>query len=241
MNRLVMMVLKNIHIVPGAWFKLCHYGKYTEKYPEQEKWDHIKFIMGRALAAGNVDLKVTGLENIPAAGSGGFMMYANHQGLFDVVAIAGTCPTPLGIAYKKELANVPVLKQIFQCTKSFALDREDVRQSLTVIQAITREVEEGRNYIIFPEGTRSRKGNVMGDFHGGSFRCAVKAKCPIIPIAFVDSFKVLDQKGSKRIPAQIHYLKPIAYEEYQGMKAAEVAALVKARIQQAIDENREEK
>ena len=241
MNRLVMMVLKNIHIVPGAWFKLCHYGKHTEKYPEQEKWDHIKFIMGRALAAGNVDLKVTGLENIPAAGSGGFMMYANHQGMFDVVAIAGTCPTPLGIAYKKELANVPVLKQIFQCTKSFALDREDVRQSLTVIQAITREVEEGRNYIIFPEGTRSRKGNVMGDFHGGSFRCAVKAKCPIIPIAFVDSFKVLDQKGSKRLPVQIHYLKPIAYEEYQGMKAAEVAALVKARIQQAIDENREEK
>ena len=237
MNRFVMMVLKNIHIVPGAWFKLCHYGKYTEKYPEQEKWDHIKFIMGRALAAGNVDLKVTGLENIPAAGSGGFMMYANHQGLFDVVAIAGTCPTPLGIAYKKELANVPVLKQIFQCTKSFALDREDVRQSLTVIQAITREVEEGRNYIIFPEGTRSKNGNVMGDFHGGSFRCAVKAKCPIIPIAFVDSFKVLDQKGSKRISAQIHYLKPIAYEEYQGMKAAEVAALVKARIQQAIDEN----
>jgi 1-acyl-sn-glycerol-3-phosphate acyltransferase len=161
--------------------------------------------------------------------------------LFDVVAIAGTCPTPLGIAYKKELVNVPVLKQIFQCTKSFALDREDVRQSLTVIQAITREVEEGRNYIIFPEGTRSKNGNVMVDFHGGSFRCAVKAKCPIIPIAFVDSFKVLDQKGSKRISAQIHYLKPIAYEEYQGMKAAEVAALVKARIQQAIDENLEEK
>ena len=241
MNRFVMMVLKNIHIVPGAWFKLCHYGKYTEKYPEQEKWDHIKFIMGRALAAGNVDLKVTGLENIPAAGSGGFMMYANHQGMFDVVAIAGTCPTPLGIAYKKELANVPVLKQIFQCTKSFALDREDVRQSLTVIQAITKEVEEGRNYIIFPEGTRSKNGNVMGEFHGGSFRCAVKAKCPIIPIAFVDSFKVLDQKGSKRISAQIHYLKSIAYEEYQGMKAAEVAALVKARIQQAIDENLEEK
>ena len=52
---------------------------------------------------------------------------------------------------------------------------------------------------------------------------------------------MLDQKGSKRLSVQIHYLKPIAYEEYQGMKAAEVAALVKARIQQAIDENLEEK
>jgi 1-acyl-sn-glycerol-3-phosphate acyltransferase len=241
MNRLVMMVLKNIHIVPGAWFKLCHYAKYTEKYPEQEKWDHIHFIMGRALASGNIDLTVTGLENIPAADQGGFMMYANHQGLFDVVALAGTCTTPLSIAYKKELANVPLLKQIFQCTKSFAMDREDVRQSLTVIQSIIQELEKGRNYVIFPEGTRSKNGNTMGEFHGGSFRCAVKAKCPIIPIAFVDSFKVLDQKGSKRLSVQIHYLKPIAYEEYQGMKAAEVAALVKARIQQAIDENLEEK
>ena len=241
MNRLVMMVLKNIHIVPGAWFKLCHYAKYTEKYPEQEKWDHIHFIMGRALASGNIDLTVTGLENIPAADQGGFMMYANHQGLFDVVALAGTCTTPLSIAYKKELANVPLLKQIFQCTKSFAMDREDVRQSLTVIQSIIQELEKGRNYVIFPEGTRSKNGNTMGEFHGGSFRCAVKAKCPIIPIAFVDSFKVLDQKGSKRLSVQIHYLKPIAYEEYQGMKAAEVAALVKARVQQAIDENLEEK
>ena len=241
MNRLLMMVLKNIHIVPGAWFKLCHYAKYTEKYPEQEKWDHIHFIMGRALASGNIDLTVTGLENIPAADQGGFMMYANHQGLFDVVALAGTCTTPLSIAYKKELANVPLLKQIFQCTKSFAIDREDVRQSLTVIQSIIQELEKGRNYVIFPEGTRSKNGNTMGEFHGGSFRCAVKAKCPIIPIAFVDSFKVLDQKGSKRLSVQIHYLKPIAYEEYQGMKAAEVAALVKARIQQAIDENLEEK
>ena len=241
MNRLVMMVLKNIHIVPGAWFKLCHYAKYTEKYPEQEKWDHIHFIMGRALASGNIDLTVTGLENIPAADQGGFMMYANHQGLFDVVALAGTCTTPLSIAYKKELANVPLLKQIFQCTKSFAMDREDVRQSLTVIQSIIQELEKGRNYVIFPEGTRSKNGNTMGEFHGGSFRCAVKAKCPIIPIAFVDSFKVLDQKGSNRLSVQIHYLKPIAYEEYQGMKAAEVAALVKERIQQAIDENLEEK
>ena len=236
MNRLVMMVLKNIHIVPGAWFKLCHYGKHTEKYPEQEKWDHIKFIMGRALASANVDMKVTGLENIPAAGSGGFMMYANHQGLFDVVAIAGTCPTPLGIAYKKELANVPVLKQIFQCTKSFALDREDVRQSLTVIQAITKEVEEGRNYIIFPEGTRSKNGNVMGEFHGGSFRCATKSKCPVLPIALIDSYKVLDQKGSGPVKMQLHYLPVIAYEEYKDMKPAELAELVRTRIEAKIRE-----
>ena len=77
----------------------------------------------------------------------------------------------------------------------------------------------------------------MGEFHGGSFRCAVKAKCPSVPVAMIDSFRVLDQKGSDPVQVQIHYLDPIPYEDYAGMKATEVAALVKGRIQAAIDAN----
>ena len=75
----------------------------------------------------------------------------------------------------------------------------------------------------------------MGEFHGGSFRCALKAKCPILPIAFVDSFKVLDQKGSKPLAMQIHYLPPISYEEYKDLKTIELAELVKSRIREVID------
>ena len=165
------------------------------------------------------------------------MMYANHQGMFDVIAIGATCDNPMAAVMKKELKDVPVLKQVMQCTHSFAMDREDVRQSLTVIQNVTKEVQKGRNFLIFPEGTRSKNGNQMGEFHGGSFRCALKAKCPIVPIAFIDSFRVLDEKGSKPVSMQMHILKPIRYEEYQDMKTVELAALVKSRIQQAIDEN----
>lgn len=234
MNRLALMLLRNIHRVPGLYGKLCHYAKHTDEYPELEKWQHIQKIMQYAVKGGNIDLQVFGKENIPQ--ENGFMLYGNHQGLFDVLAIASTCDAPLGIAYKKELANTPLLKQIYACTKSFAMDREDVRQSLTVIQAITQEVKNGRNYVIFPEGTRSKKGNQMLDFHGGSFRCAIKAKCPVIPMAFIDSFKVLDQKGSQKVTVQLHYLEPISYEEYKDMKASELAALVKARIQAAIDQ-----
>ena len=237
MNRLALMVLKNILAVPGLYAKLCNYANNVGKYPEQESWDHIAKIMNRAIKAGNVDLVVTGLENIPTPADGGFMMYGNHQGLFDVVAISATCPTPLGAVLKKELKDVPLVKQIVACTGSFPMDREDVRQSLEVIKAVTAEVQNGRGYLIFPEGTRSKNGNVMGEFHGGSFRCAVKAKCPIVPVVVVDCFKVLDQKGSKPVRVQLHYLKPIAYEEFAGMKAAEVAALVKERIQECLDAN----
>ena len=233
MNRLALMILRNLWKIPTAYGKLCHYAKHTDKYPELQKWQHIQYVMGLAVAAGNVDLQVFGKENIPK--ENGFMLYGNHQGLFDVLAIASSCDAPLGIAYKKELKDVPLLKQIFACTKSFAMDREDVRQSLTVIQAVTAEVQKGRNYVIFPEGTRSKLGNQMLEFHGGSFRCAIKAKCPVIPMAFINSFKVLDEKGSHPVTVQLHYLEPIPYAEYKDMKAAELAALVKARIQTAID------
>ena len=235
MNRLARMVLKNLHVLPGAYSKLCRYAKAPEKYPEKEMWAHIAYIMERAIAGGNVQLQVTGLENLNH--DRGFMLYGNHQGMFDVVAIAATCPAPLGCAYKKELKDAPLLKQIYACTKSFAMDREDARQSLQVIQAITEEVKKGRNYLIFPEGTRSRKGNEMLAFHGGSFRCAIKAKCPVVPIAFIDSFKVLDEKGSRRVKVQIHYLDPIYPEEFEGMKAAQLADLVKERIEHCIMQN----
>ena len=234
MNRIVTMVLKNLPVVPGAWFKLCRYAKHTDEYPEVEKWRHIQFILDKAITGGNIDLEVTGLENIPA--ENGFMMYANHQGMFDVLAIAATCDNPLGAVLKKELYDIPFLHQIAICTKSFAMDREDVRQSLTVIQNVTEEVKNGRSYLIFPEGTRSKLGNTMLEFHGGSFRCATKSKCTIVPIALVDSYKVLAQKGSAPVKVQLHYLKPIPYEEYAGLKPAEVAALVKQRIQEKIDE-----
>ena len=61
-------------------------------------------------------------------------------------------------------------------------------------------------------------------------RCALKAKCPIVPMAFIDSFRVLDEKGSDRVAVQLHYLPVIEYEEFKDMKTVELAALVKERI-----------
>lgn len=234
MNRIVLMVLRNLLAVPGAYWKLCRYAKHTDKYPEEEKYRHIQYIMNRAIESGNIDLKVYGKENIPK--ENGFLMYANHQGLFDIMAIAATCDQPLGAVMKKELAEIPFLKQVKDCTKSFAMDRENLKQSMEVIINVIKEVKNGRNYLIFPEGTRSKLGNKLLDFHSGSFKCALKTKAPVVPVTFIDSFKVLDEKGCKPVALQIHYLEPIYYEEYKDLKTGELAALVKSRIQAVLDE-----
>ena len=124
MNRLVMMVLKNFFIVPGAYAKLCRYAKHTDDYPEAEKYGHIRYILERAVAAGRVDIRAYGQENIPE--EGGFLLYGNHQCLFDVIAVVCTCDIPLGAVFKKELSNIPLLREIVACTRSFALDRDQV-------------------------------------------------------------------------------------------------------------------
>ena len=235
MNRIALMVLKNTFALPGLWTKLCQHAKNPDNYPEIERWRHIQKIMKAAIKAGNVELIVTGKENIPD--KDGLLLVANHQGLFDVVGLVTAWDRILCCVYKHELKDLPLIKQIAASTKSYAMDRDDVRQSLTVIQGCTEQLKNGRNVLIFPEGTRSKNGNVMGDWHGGSFKCAVKAKADILPFCVIDTHKVLDQKGSKPISCQLHYLKPIPYEEYAGMKTTEIAAMVKERIQACIDKN----
>ena len=235
MNRIALMVLKNTFALPGLWTKLCAHAKDPDSYPEIDRWMHIQKIMKAALKAGNVDLVVTGRENIPD--KDGLLLVANHQGLFDVVALVTAWDKILCAVYKIELKDVPLVKQTAASTKSYAMDRDDVRQSLTVIQGCTEQLKANRNVLIFPEGTRSKNGNVMGEWHGGSFKCAVKAKADILPFCVIDTYKVLDQKGSKPITCQLHFLKPIPYEEYAGMKTTEIAAMVKERIQACIDAN----
>ena len=237
MNRIALMVFRNILKVPAAYSKICRYAKNPEKYTEKEMYSHIQYILREAIKGGNVNVNVFGEENIPE--ENGFLLVSNHQGMFDVLAIVANCDNPMGGVYKIELDNkgrgIPLIKEIIRCTNSFPMDRNDVRQSLAVIQNVTEELKKGRNYLIFPEGTRSKNGNVMGEFHGGSFRCAVKAKAPILPIAVIDCHRILDEKGSKPMTCQVHFLKPICYEEYKDLKTPDLAALVKSRIQETID------
>jgi len=235
MNRLALMILRNLWRVPGAYIKLCRYAKHTDEYPEAEKYAHIQYIFKRAILGGNIDLQVFGEENIPS--EDGYIMYSNHQGLFDIMAIAAACDRPWGAILKKELYKIPFLTQVVDCTKSFPMDRSDIKQSMQVIKATTEEVKGGRNYLIFPEGTRSKNKNNMIEFHSGSFKCATKSHCPILPIALLNSYKVLDEKGSKPVNVQVHFLKPIYFEEYQGLNTAELAQMVRSRIEETIKAN----
>lgn len=235
MKRIILMVFKNIFLVPYMWIKLCYHASHVDKYSEEEHYKMLQFITNHANKGGNVHIDAHGLENIPK--KDGFMFFPNHQGLYDVLAIVDVCPHPFSVVAKKEVANVQFLKQVFACMRAYMLDRDDVRQAMQVIINVTNEVKKGRNYLIFAEGTRSRNGNEVQAFKGGSFKAATKAKCPIVPVALIDSFKPFDSNTITPVTVQVHFLKPLQYDEYKDMTTSEIAALVKERIQQTIYEN----
>lgn len=233
MKRILMMVLRNLLIVPFGWIRLCYRASHVDKYSEDDMYRFLKWIDSHANKGGNVHIDAHGVENIPE--KSGFIFFPNHQGLYDVLAIIEACPKPFAVVAKKEIGNIPFLKQVFACMKAYMIDREDVRQAMQVIVNVTKEVGKGRNYLIFAEGTRSKKGNQVGTFKGGSFKAATKARCPIVPVALIDSFKPFDTNTIKPVTVQVHFLKPLMYEEYKDMKTTEIAAIVEKRIQEKIN------
>ena len=232
MKRIIMMVLRNLLFVPWGWFMLNRYAKNVDNYTEGERYALLKKIDQRANKGGNITVQSYGVENIP--NENGFMFYPNHQGLYDVLAIVDACPTPFSVVAKKEVGNVPFLRQVFACMKAYIMDREDIRQSMQIILNVTREVKEGRNYLIFAEGTRNKDKNNPHEFKGGSFKAAMRAKCPIVPVALIDSYKSFDTGSAKPLTVQVHFLEPIPYEEYKDMKSTEIAEEVRSRITDTI-------
>lgn len=234
MRRIIMMVCRLFWKAPYYLLRIWWCGK-SSHCSREEAFDFVKHVTKQTNKAGRVTIESHGAENIPK--ENGFIFFPNHQGLFDVLVFLESCPAPFAFVIKKEASRVILLKQVIAALGSLVIDREDIRQSMKIIQQMTEEVKRGRNFLIFAEGTRSRLGNQMLDFKGGSFKSAVKARCPIVPCALIDSFKPFDEKSIKPVTVKIVYLPPIYYDEYKDMKTIEIAAEVKYRIEQAIKEH----
>lgn len=234
MERIIFMIIKRIFIAPFWYLKICMYGK-SDKYSESDKYNLIHNIVKKVNKAGNIKIVSDGKENLPK--DNGYIIFPNHQGLFDALILLETNEQPVTFVIKKEIENNWFIKRIIRLLKAQVMDRDDIRQSLGVINTMTKEVKEGRNYVIFPEGTRSKMQNKLLDFKPGSFKSAVNAKCPIVPVAIIDSYKVFDTKSIKKATVKMSYLKPLYYEEYKEMNTKEIAKIVKIRIEEYIKKN----
>ena len=233
MKRIIRMVLRLLPFIPYWAVRLLIYA-HTNVGTEESRYQFIKHIVVKANRAGRVTVVSSGLENLPK--EPGYMLYPNHQGLYDTLAFFETDPHPFVPVMKKEVTNTILLKQVRMAIRGMTIDREDVKSDIRTIRKKTEEVQQHRNYLIVSEGTRSRLGNKTLEFKGGSFKAAYYAKCPIVPVALVDCFQAFDTNSTEPVTIQVHYLPPILYEEYKDKKTMEVASMVRERIEAKIQE-----
>ena len=100
----------------------------------------------------------------------------------------------LRILYKAELRKLPILVRAFDLAGFIPLERGNRDQSLPAIERAADALREGNSFLIFPEGTRSRTGELL-PFKKGGFILAIKGQAPIVPIA-ISGARAAMRKGS---------------------------------------------
>lgn len=109
----------------------------------------------------------------------------------------------LRILYKAELRKLPVLVRAFDLAGFIPLERGNPEQSLPAIDRAADALREGNSFLIFPEGTRSRTGELL-PFKKGGFILAIKAQAPVVPIGITGARSAM-RKGSPLIyPVTVH-------------------------------------
>lgn len=139
--------------------------------------------------------KVKGKENIPKEGA--FLLCSNHRAYIDPVLIAAGCKRQLTFMAKDDLFKKPVLGWLIKSFGAFPIKRG--KGDAAAIMATLKIMKKGGATVIFPEGTRMKKG-VRKRINSGIIRLAVQCNVPIVP-AFLTANSVT-------------YGEPVSYEKY---------------------------
>ncbi len=155
---------------------------------------------------------VEGRENIPDKTA--VLYIANHLSIFDIVMTYPYFKGTTGYIAKKELKKIPLLNFWMELIECEFLDRSSLKAGFKMITNSIEKIHNGISIFIFPEGTRSKTGE-MAEFKGGSFKIATKAKCPIVPISIQNTQHILrtHMPFIKTTDVYITFGKPIFPEE----------------------------
>ncbi|OON91832.1 MAG: hypothetical protein ATN34_04515 [Epulopiscium sp. Nele67-Bin002] len=180
-------------------------------------------------------LEVRGIENLPT--TSGILYMANHKGMFDPMVVASIIDDPCIFIGKEEIQKMPIIRDWFEAIGSIYLARDDARQSLEVIKKGTQLLKDGQSVVIYPEGTRSKTGDV-GEFKAGSFKLAFNSGATIVPMAIKNTEKILESNGLK-IKGQTVYVnigKPIGVVGMSREQQKELPKKVEQYVAQLLEE-----
>ncbi|MBW2265652.1 MAG: 1-acyl-sn-glycerol-3-phosphate acyltransferase [Deltaproteobacteria bacterium] len=147
------------------------------------------------LLVSGVKVKTEGLSNINEHTSCIYM--ANHQSMFDILALFGYLPVQFRWLAKKELFHIPLFGHAMARVGYISIDRSNRRSAHKSLLEAARKIAGGVSVVIFPEGSRSQDGELK-PFQPGGFHLAMLSGRPIVPIIICGTHDVMP-KGNLHI------------------------------------------
>jgi 1-acyl-sn-glycerol-3-phosphate acyltransferase len=144
-----------------------------------------------ALTLAGIRYRVAGREHVPVSP---VVFCSNHESNVDPPLLFAALHPQLHVLYKAELHKFPIMGTIFDIGGFVPIDRGDREKALASLARGAAALRAGRSFLIFPEGTRSRTGDLL-PFKKGGFIMAIEAGVPILPVA-VQGGRAAMRKGS---------------------------------------------
>lgn len=186
--------------------------------------------LGRVLAKVNPwRIHISGLENLDAGQV--YVVVSNHQSLADIPVIAHLRFDAKWLG-KAELFRLPVIGWMARMAGDIPVDRSDRRKAAKAMLQCARYLRQHCSVVFFPEGTRSRDGEVL-PFNEGPFQLAIRERVRILPLVIEGSGAALPRDSWTFGEAQdifLRVLEPVAVEGWDVKQTAELRDAVRQRM-----------
>ena len=171
-----------------------------------------------------IPVEVKGVEKIQKGQS--YVFVSNHQSAFDIFVIYGYLPVIFKWLMKQELRKIPFVGTACAAAGHVFIDRKDSQAAIESLKKVEAALVDGVSTVIFPEGTRSKDGQV-GRFKRGAFQVALDLHLPIIPISLTGCYEVMSRYAwhVTRHPITMTIGKPIDLQAISNSRNGEQSAI----------------
>ncbi|MCH2171853.1 1-acyl-sn-glycerol-3-phosphate acyltransferase [Myxococcota bacterium] len=144
--------------------------------------------------------RVEGLDTIE--GSGPYVILSNHRSHMDAPVLVASLPFPFGFLVKKELMRIPIFAGAMKSIGCVEVNRDRDGSDHRVLDAVSEQIAQGRNILVFPEGTRSPNDDFLPFKNGGAV-LAIKAGVPVLPVAVSGTNRVVPARILRVTPGPL--------------------------------------